>query len=327
VLAGDLGSERLGLSPEAWNRLAADVELIMHAGAQVNHVLPYEQLFGPNVLGTAELVRLALTDRLKPITYLSTVGVALDVGLARLDETTDIRTANPVRNLSDAYASGYANSKWAGEVLLREAHDACGLPVTVLRSDMILAHSRYIGQLNLSDLFTRLLLSIVTTGIAPASFYLTDERGDRQRAHFDGLPVDFVAQAVDALGARNTAEHLTYNLVNPHDDGVSLDTVVDWLVEAGCPIRRVADYEDWFTRFETALRAQPKAQRHDSVLPLIHAYQKPEEPVRGSAIPNPRFQDAVRQARIGEDGRIPHVLAVLIAKYLADLRYRGLLPA
>ena len=36
---------------------------------------PYSQLFGPNVVGTAELIRLALTTRLKPITYLSTVAV------------------------------------------------------------------------------------------------------------------------------------------------------------------------------------------------------------------------------------------------------------
>ena len=31
------------------------------------------------------------------------------------------------------YANGYGNSKWAGEVLLREAHDLCGLPVSVFR--------------------------------------------------------------------------------------------------------------------------------------------------------------------------------------------------
>jgi fatty acid CoA ligase FadD9 len=30
--------------------------------------------------------------------------------------------------IDDRYANGYANSKWAGEVLLREAHDLRGLP-------------------------------------------------------------------------------------------------------------------------------------------------------------------------------------------------------
>ncbi|HOA26165.1 MAG TPA: SDR family oxidoreductase, partial [Arachnia sp.] len=34
--------------------------------ALVNHVLPYSELFGPNALGTAELIRIALTTRIKP---------------------------------------------------------------------------------------------------------------------------------------------------------------------------------------------------------------------------------------------------------------------
>jgi fatty acid CoA ligase FadD9 len=68
---------------------------------------------------------------------------------------------------------------------LREAHDTYGLPVTVFRSDLILAHSRYTGQLNVSDLFTRLLLSVLATGIAPDSFYRS-ENGMRPTAHYDG---------------------------------------------------------------------------------------------------------------------------------------------
>ena len=41
---------------------------------------------------------------------------------------TSARSA-PLRPVDDGYANGYGNSKWAGEVLLREAHDLCGLPV------------------------------------------------------------------------------------------------------------------------------------------------------------------------------------------------------
>ena len=54
-------------------------------------------------------------------------------------EDGDIREMSPVRAVDDRYANGYGNSKWAGEVLLREAHELCGLPVAVFRSDMILA--------------------------------------------------------------------------------------------------------------------------------------------------------------------------------------------
>ena len=78
--------------------------------------------------------------------------------------------------VDDSYANGYGNSKWAGEVLLREAHDLCGLPVSVFRCDMIMADTQYAGQLNVPDMFTRLMLSLVATGIAPGSFYETRRR-------------------------------------------------------------------------------------------------------------------------------------------------------
>ena len=87
-------------------------------------------------------------------------------------------------------------------MLLREAHDLCGLPVAVFRSDMILAHSRYSGQVNVTDMFTRLILSMLTTGLAPQSFYQLDADGNRQRAHYDGLPADFTAEAITTLGVQ-----------------------------------------------------------------------------------------------------------------------------
>src|ERR1700759_5844297 len=104
---------------------------------------------------------------------MSTVSVPMSVDPAKFEEDGDIRTVSPVRPVDDSYANGYGNSKWGGEVLLREAHDLCGLPVAVFRSDLILAHSQYVGQLNVVDNFTRLLLSLLVTGIAPGSFYQT----------------------------------------------------------------------------------------------------------------------------------------------------------
>ena len=149
------------------------------------------------------------------------------------------------RTVNDNYANGYGNSKWAGEVLLREAHDLSGLPVSVFRCDMILAEPRYAGQLNVPDMFTRLLLSLVATGIAPGSFYELDAAGNRQRAHYDGLPVDFIAEAISTLGAYQAYGFETYHVMNPYDDGIGLDEYVDWLVDAGYPIDRVADYGEW----------------------------------------------------------------------------------
>ncbi|MFF2556716.1 carboxylic acid reductase [Nocardia sp. NPDC058058] len=324
VLAGDIGDANFGLSQADWQRLAETVDVIVHPAALVNHVLPYNQLFEPNVAGTAEVIRLALTSRLKPVTYLSTVAVADQVDPELFDEDADIREISAERRVGDGYANGYGNSKWAGEVLLRAAHERFGLPVAVFRSDMILAHSDYAGQFNLTDMFSRLLLSLLATGIAPKSFYRTDSQGNRQRAHYDGLPADFTAAAITVLGAESTGFQ-TYDVFNPHDDDISLDTFVDWLIADGHAIDRLDDYDTWFTRFDTALRALPESQRAASVLPLLHAYRYPGPPIPGSALPAKRFHAAVQDAEIGPDRDIPHLTPELIRKYVTDLRSRGLL--
>jgi hypothetical protein len=126
--------------------------------------------------------------------------------------------------------------------------------------------------------------------------------------------------AGSSVSARNTDGYPTFDMVNPHDDGISLDTFVDWLADSGHPIRRIEDYDDWFTRFESALRAMPERKRRHSLLPLTHAFRQPATPVHGSAIPSQRFQQAVREAEIGGARETPRLSAARITKYMTDLR-------
>jgi fatty acid CoA ligase FadD9 len=338
VIAGDKGEANLGLDQQTWQRLADTVDLIVDPAALVNHVLPYSQLFEPNALGTAELIRIALTTKLKPFCYVSTIGVGAGIEPASMFiEDADIRVISPTRAVDDSYANGYGNSKWAGEVLLREAHELCGLPVAVFRCDMILADAIYTGQLNVPDMFTRLMLSLVATGVAPQSFYELDSDGRRQRAHYDGLPVDFIAEAISTLGGRFGGQERsdsgndvadgfeTYHVMNPHDDGIGLDEYVDWLIDAGYSIQRVGDYDAWLHRFETAMRALPERQRQASLLPLLHNYTRPEKPVNGAMAPTDRFRSAVQDAKIGMDKDIPHVSPAMVVKYITDLDRLGLI--
>jgi len=320
VLPGDLGTPGFGLDEGAWTRLAGTVDLIVHAGAHVNHRLPYRQLFATNVAGTAELVRLAITSRRKRMHYVSTLGVcALCTEL--IDEDGDIRQSVSACAIDDGYANGYNLGKWASEVLLRNAHDSCGVPVSVFRPGMILAHSRYAGQLNVPDMFTRLLFSVLVTGVAPATFYAQDLSGGRPRARYEGLGVDFLADAIVAVGSRDAAGFSTYNLASPHDDGISLDTVVDWLVDAGCRIERIPGYDEWLARFETAMHALPEQQRQRSMLALLGPYRHPQAAVPKSPLRTERFCAAARAAGL----EVPQLSAGLIGKYVDDLRQFGML--
>ena len=325
VIAGDKGEANLGLDPQTWQRLADTVDLIVDPAALVNHVLPYSELFGPNALGTAELIRIALTSKQKPYTYVSTIGVGDQIKPAKFTEDADIRVISPTRKINDSYANGYGNSKWAGEVLLREAHDLCGLPVAVFRCDMILADTTYAGQLNVPDIFTRMILSLVATGIAPGSFYELDANGNRQRAH-------------SQRSARRVHRRGHLNAGGP-ERGKFPDLPRDEPLRRRHRVRRVrrlahrrrllhpalGDYGDWLRRFETTLRALPERQRNSSLLPLLHNYQKPEKPINGSMAPTDRFPAAVQDAKVGPDKDMPHITPQIIAKYVSDLRLLGLL--
>jgi fatty acid CoA ligase FadD9 len=325
VFAGDKGQSHLGLDQTTWQRLADIVDLIVDPAAQVNHVLPYSELFGPNTLGTAELIRIALTSKKKRYAFVSTIGVGDGLQPGTLTEDADIRQISATRAVDDSYANGYGNSKWGGEVLLREANDISGLPVSVFRCDMILAEPRYAGQLNLPDMLTRMMLSLLATGIAPYSFYELDVDGKRQRAHYDGLPVDFIAEAISTLSADNIDGFHTYHVMNPHDDRIGMDTFVDWLNEAGYPITRIDNYADWLARFNTALRALPDKKRQASLLPLLHNYQQPAVAMNGAMAPTDRFRAAVQDAKIGPNGDIPDVTVPVVVKYATDLQLLGLL--
>ncbi|MEX3649305.1 hypothetical protein ABFW11_27745 [Mycolicibacterium porcinum] len=191
----------------------------------------------------------------------------------------------------------------------------------MFRPGMILAHSRFRDHLNIGDVFTRLLLSLASTGIAPQSFY----RQPAHRAHYDGLPVDFVAAAIVGLAAEPepAGGFATYNVVNDHDDAISLDVVVDWLTAAGHPITRIESHREWVARFETAMRALPARQRRHCVLPLMAAFAEPAEAVAGSAFPARRFRHGL--LAIGGSLAIPHLTPDLVQGYLPALRRRGLL--
>ena len=331
VFAGDKCQNNLGLDEQTWRGLADRVDLIIDPAALVNGVLPYRELFDPNVVGTAELIRLALSHKLKPYTYVSTDNVGDHVDPDLFTEYADIRVISPTRPIDETYANGYGNSKWAAEVLLREANERCRLPVAVMRCDMILADTKYTGQLNVSDLFTRLMFSLLATGVAPYSFYELSANGERQRSHFDGLPVDFIAEAVSTLGAQVVQGFETYHVMNPHDDGIGLDEYVDWLIEAGHPIERILDFDEWLERFGAGLRALPERQQHNSVLEVFALLSqrperlKPAEPAYGALATTERFRAAVRAAQVGPHGDIPRVSKTVITKYGSDLELLGLL--
>jgi fatty acid CoA ligase FadD9 len=322
LLVGDVAEPRLGLDEATVDRLARDVDHIVHCGALVNHMLPYTELFQPNVAGTAQLVRLALTHRQKQFDFISSVAVC-----SLLDANANVTEATPIRRnltLKNSYAEGYGISKWAGEHLLHDANARFGLPVNIFRCGMILANRDFAGQLNLPDTLTRLLYSIVVTGTAPRSFYEPASGGGRQPGHYDGLPVDFVAAAIAGIGdLGRPRKPQTFHVRNHNADAhVSLDTFVDWIEEAGYGVEREADYARWLALFKARLENLPEDQRQRSVLPVLDSIATPQRPSQG--VDSAEFVQAVGRLPLR---RVPCLDRELLRKYLSDLRLLQLIPA
>jgi len=270
VVAGDLTRPRLGLSEADYDRMCHEVDAVLHAGALVNHLLGYPDLFAPNVLGTAGVIRLARRHRPKPIHFVSTTALAAGAGWSPVTENQSAAQLWPRRAIAAparSYAHGYVTSKWAGEALLEAAHQQCGLPVTLSRCSALLPHSRW-AEHNRQDVLVRLLFGLRRAAIAPISFYA----GSPQ--HYDGLPVDLVARFLAALTLTPEPGLRTYHVSNSNwNDGVSIDTFAA-RISRSWPLEPL-DYPTFWRRCEERWRKLDVEEQRRAPLPLWEHWRRP----------------------------------------------------
>ncbi|MFC0548314.1 SDR family oxidoreductase [Kutzneria chonburiensis] len=232
---GDLAQPALGLSDEAFQQLAAQVDVVLHNGAWVNHLEPYARLRAANVAGTADMLRLAALGR-TPLHFVSTcdTAVAMDGNPQVLDETRRV----PPESL---LANGYVASKWVSEGLVLAAADR-GLPVTVHRPSRVGGHS-VTGVGSTDDAFWSLIRAMLVLGTAP------EGGGD-----IDLVPADQVAAAIVSL-----LDHTgTFHLTSPHP--LPVPSVLARLRARGYALPEV-EPDEWQRRLA-------EAAEHDDTLAL-----------------------------------------------------------
>ena len=134
----------LGLSEEEFGSLASKIDTIYHNGALVNFTYPYAALKAANVLGTQEVLRLASQIKLKPIHFISTIGVVgLTAGVSESVDGCEVKIIKEQDSLprADKFSSGYTQSKWVAEKLVTIARDL-GFPITIYRPGRISGDSK-----------------------------------------------------------------------------------------------------------------------------------------------------------------------------------------
>jgi thioester reductase-like protein len=299
-VVGDLASAQLGLSREAFRRLAVTIDVVYHVGAQVHYLHPYGTLKQANVQGTVEILRLACQERSKPIHYISTLAVVAS-SRERVYEDDDLPACtSPL---------GYVQSKWVAEGIIHLAR-ARGVPVSVYRPGRIGCHSqRRIA--NSDDFFMRLLTACIELGLAPDVPMLENL-----------IPVDYTARAIVHLSQQPALVNTTFHLINPKP------TRWSWVVETarhlGYPLRLVP-YGEWRSALSTAV----SSERGDALHGLL--LLTPEDPSAANWIDSWTKQAFDIQNTItglvGSGLHCPDFDAPMLERMLAAAVRHGLLDA
>lgn len=153
VVVGDLSLESFGLDDNTWKRISEEADAILHNGALVHWVYPYEKLRAPNVLATLTSIKLASLGKPKFLVFVSSTS-AIDTGYyVELSEQL-VRSPSGVRGVLEAddlegaradLKTGYGQSKWVSEKLLFEAGKR-GLRGHIVRPGYVVGHSQTAGR-------------------------------------------------------------------------------------------------------------------------------------------------------------------------------------
>ncbi|KAJ1772298.1 large subunit of alpha-aminoadipate reductase [Coemansia sp. RSA 1843] len=253
AVVGDLAQPRLGMSQSDWAMCVESVDAIVHNGALVHWVYPYEKLRAPNVLSTIEVLRLASEHHVKPVTFVSSTS-ALDTDhYVELGATLEsgIRESDDLEGSRHGLQTGYGQSKWVSEKLLVAAR-AQGLPVTIVRPGYVLGHSQT-GATNTDDFIWRLLKGCIELGQSPVMNNVVNV-----------CPVDYVAHVVvEAISQPRALAHLVYHVFN--SERFRFQNMFDLLRTYGYAVRDV-EYMQW----RSFLMDFTLSNNDTALYPLLH---------------------------------------------------------
>ncbi|UJR20181.1 hypothetical protein I4U23_023313 [Adineta vaga] len=228
ALCGDLAEDNFGLDTKTYTDLAEQMDLIVHCGAVVNFVLPYNTLRRPNVCGTREVIRFAChASTCIPIQYISTMSI-LPHGIVN-EISIDNISPDHLRN-------GYAQSKWVAEKLIAKV-EHLGLPVVIYRLGSIGAHTQT-GACNRHDLNTLLVSTIMKMGCYPETLV---------KRKLKELPVDIAVQNILSLDhIRSDNYGKIYHVGNINNE-ILFYNVIETILSCGIKLDKISD-DEWLMK-------------------------------------------------------------------------------
>lgn len=249
---GDLSKPLFGMKMNTFKILAGEIDAIIHNGAAVNLVMSYEALKAVNILGTQEVLRLAVTNgisttRVKPVHYVSTNGVfPFENSTVQSVRYLETSVENDWENLVD----GYSQSKWVAEQMCLEARSR-GLPVSILRPGNMSPSSKT-GIWNQDDFIYYLLKGCIFTKKTPSDTLWK----------FDMTPVNFAADSIAYFAAKNPQSSLgqILHVQNPNET-ISAADFFQQLSSLLPNALESISYESWKKHIERFAQDTPELQK------------------------------------------------------------------
>ncbi|TFK49407.1 alpha-aminoadipate reductase Lys1p [Heliocybe sulcata] len=171
VVTGDLGLDRFGLDESVWSRIAGEADVILHNGALVHWVYPYDKLRSANVISTLTGMELAAAQKPKAFAFVSSTSAIDTDHYVRLSDSLSGRPEAGVPEDDDlegaraTLKTGYGQSKWVSEKLLFEAGRR-GLTCRIVRPGYVVGDSNS-AVTNTDDFIWRMVKGCVQLGLIP----------------------------------------------------------------------------------------------------------------------------------------------------------------
>lgn len=259
-VCGDLSKPHCGLQAEAWEHLAHEVDTVIHNGARVHWIYPYSTLRNSNVLSTVALLELCAMGKAKQFGFVSSTSV-LDT--QHYIEASDriiagggqgISEEDHLEGSSKGLGTGYGQTKWASEYIVREAAQR-GLQAVIIRPGYVLGDPK-LGTTITDDFLVRFLKGCIQVRSRPSIDNTINQ-----------VPCTHVARVV--VAATLNAQHLPLSVaqVTSHPR-LTFQTFCGCLETYGYDVPEVF-YNDWRKSVEQYVEKGSDEQEEHALLPLF----------------------------------------------------------
>ena len=263
AVVGDLSQSQLGIDDATWQTLTQQVDVVIHNGATVHWVKRYQDMMAANVLSTVDAMRLCNEGKPKVFSFVSSTSVLDTDYYFKLSDAQTSTGQGAVMESDDMQGSrtglgtGYGQSKWVSEQLVREAGSR-GLLGSVVRPGYILGDSET-GVCNVDDFLIRMLKGCIQLSSRP-----------RIVNTVNAVPVNHVARVVvaSALNPLAGGVHVVHVTAHPR---LRMNEYLAILEYYGYKIEEV-DYKLWKEDLEkfVSAGALEKDQEQHALMPLYH---------------------------------------------------------